>query len=173
MNPPSEHYMLPRTLNVIWHELVGMKYDLAIVKVFALLSYASGVITDVELLKIIGASFAGAILAGYGFALIAPTKNLPTVKARWATNVCLGVPLGLAASFQFRHFVTELPDTIAAALFSALAGPAAVLIIPIGIPFLLEIVRLGMEAKKEQVRGVVRGVKKHRDTQGDEAQRIE
>ena len=173
MNPPSEQYMLPRTLNIIWHELVGMKYDLAIVKVFALISYFGGVITDVELLKMIGASFAGAILAGYGFALIAPTKNLPTVKARWATNVCLGVPLGLAASFQFRHFVPELPDTIAAALFSALAGPVAVMIIPIGIPFLVEIVKLGMAAKKEQVRTIVRGAKKNRDIRGDETQRIE
>ena len=139
----------------VFCEFAAIKIDLLLLKIFSALSFISGTVAESSVLEMLGASFAGALLMGYAFARRTNPANAKTLGNRWMVNLCLGVPIGLFLTYSYCDMFPKVPMWVLSGLFSGLAGPLMVLLIPIGIPFITACLQIVLESNKAKLKAAV------------------
>ena len=136
-------------------EYIALKLNLAVGALVSSVALAAGMITESSEMSMIGGAMMGSFLFGFALAQMSNPKGAKELGLRWATNFCLGGPTGLFAAYHWQSSFQEMPQWVVAMIFSGIAGPLAVLLIPIGIPFIRRMFQLYIADKEERLRAVL------------------
>ena len=125
--PPPEDMPVA---NCIW--ALMLKHEMNGTGLFGIAAIAAGAITKNDELSIMGGSLVGGVLGGFcGARLSGKNVTVRELGWRWVTNCFAGIPLSLVLTPSYLPQYPDIPPAFLAVFFSAICGPAAVVLIPI------------------------------------------